>query len=119
MNILTARVNGDGWIVNGNTGVPNNPDNRHYKAVQDWILEGNTPDAQAIEVPSSASKLRIYEVLRDSGQWPAVEAALVGDALNSWNFATIIDRNHPLMSGFQAQLGWTDQQVDDLFTAAQ
>ncbi len=34
---------GYGYLVNGNMGVPNDPGNRDYQLILDWINEGNTP----------------------------------------------------------------------------
>ncbi len=33
-----------GYLVDGNMGVPLDNQNRHYKMVQEWIAEGNTPE---------------------------------------------------------------------------
>ncbi len=44
MDIQTVKDSGDGgYLVNGALSVPNDPANRHYQAVQDWIGEGNIP----------------------------------------------------------------------------
>jgi hypothetical protein len=74
-----------------------------------------------IGVPEYASKLRLYEILYASGDWPQIAGALATDehASNVWQFATIIERNHPMIEQFRILLGWSSQQVDDLFRAAQ
>ena len=33
-----------GYLVNGNMLVPNDPANRHYQDILDWINAGNTPE---------------------------------------------------------------------------
>ena len=44
MTIETVKLQTSGYLINGNMGVPNDPANRHYVMVQEWIAqEGNTP----------------------------------------------------------------------------
>jgi hypothetical protein len=43
--ITTVKLKEDGWLVNGIWNVPDDPDNRHYQLVQDW-LASNTPDPE-------------------------------------------------------------------------
>lgn len=33
-----------GWVVDGNLHVPDAPGNRYREAVQQWIVDGNTPE---------------------------------------------------------------------------
>lgn len=42
IEIVTATESG--YVVNGNLSVPNDPGNRHYQEVQEWIAKGNTPE---------------------------------------------------------------------------
>ena len=44
--INTVKKQGDGWLVNGTTYVPNDTANRYYQEVQEWIAQGNTPEPQ-------------------------------------------------------------------------
>jgi len=44
--INTVKIQGSGYLVNGNLLVPNDIANRHYSEVQDWIALGNTPDPE-------------------------------------------------------------------------
>lgn len=46
MNIENVKINGDGWLVNGFLSVPNDPANRHYRLMQKWINDGNTPSPE-------------------------------------------------------------------------
>ncbi len=59
-NIIT------GYLVNGNLNVPGNtPGNRHYKMVQEWIAEGNTPEeayTQA-EIDAHTKSVEVQEAL--------------------------------------------------------
>lgn len=40
------------------------------------------------------------------------------DVRDTWEFATIIERNSPLIAAGAAELGQTETQIDDLFTLA-
>ena len=44
--INTVKLQGDGYLVDGNMSVPNAIGNRHYQEVQDWIALGNTPEPE-------------------------------------------------------------------------
>ena len=48
MNIQTVKISGDGFLVNGNLSVPNAPDNRHFQAIERWLL-GKTDAWLALE----------------------------------------------------------------------
>ncbi len=43
MTIETVKLQTSGYLVNGTMSVPNDPANRHYQQILDWINEGNTP----------------------------------------------------------------------------
>jgi hypothetical protein len=41
------KISGDGYFdTEENLFIPNDPGNRHYQLVQEWISEGNTPDPE-------------------------------------------------------------------------
>ncbi len=69
MDIQSVRHQSNGgYIVNGNVGVPEEPGNRDYREVQEWILEGNTPAPPLPEPAPEPSELDIVkDVLRSSG----------------------------------------------------
>lgn len=46
MEIQTVKESEGGYIINGTISVPNASGNRNYKAVQEWIAEGNTPEPE-------------------------------------------------------------------------
>lgn len=46
MEILTVRLHGDGYLVNGEHSVPSYAGNKDHQAVQIWIQEGNTPEPE-------------------------------------------------------------------------
>jgi hypothetical protein len=51
MIIETVKIQEDGYFVNGTMFVPNDPANRHYQAILDWINEGNTPEGPDVIEP--------------------------------------------------------------------
>ena len=51
MIIETVKIQEHGYLVNGNMCVPNEPANRHYQAMLDWINEGNTPEGPDVIEP--------------------------------------------------------------------
>ena len=53
MSIQTVKslAPGYGYLVNGNMGVPNDPENRHYQEILDWINAGNTPTGPDVIAP--------------------------------------------------------------------
>ena len=73
MNIETVKIQGESYLVNGSISVPKSEGNRHYKLVQEWISEGNTPEPEftaeelatkaELEAEQEASKLRAEAML--------------------------------------------------------
>ncbi len=51
MNITTVKITGNGYWLNGNSFIPNDPANRDYQAILDWINEGNTPTGPDVIEP--------------------------------------------------------------------
>ena len=52
MTISTVKLQeSGGYLINGNMSVPNDPANRHYQELLDWINEGNTPTGADIIEP--------------------------------------------------------------------
>jgi len=51
MTIETVKLQDSGYLVNGNMSVPNDPANRHYQEILDWINEGNTPTGADVIAP--------------------------------------------------------------------
>ena len=42
--ITSVKIQGNGWLVNGNMSVPNDDGNTHCQHVKLWISLGNTPE---------------------------------------------------------------------------
>ena len=84
--INTVKILDSGYLVDGVRSVPNDPSNRDYQEVQDWITEGNTPDPEFTPAEELANakqaKLaelkqeglsRIQGVLPGISNWDALE----------------------------------------------
>lgn len=94
-----------------------------------WILEGNKlipPDPNQIPVPDSVTPRQIRQALIISG----VSLSQIDDALNSlsepvkslarveWEYSIAFQRNRPLVRQVALMLGWTDEQLDNLWKLA-
>ena len=55
MTISTVKLQDSGYLINGNMSVPNDPANRHYVMVQEWIAEGNTPAPEFTDAEIAAN----------------------------------------------------------------
>jgi predicted site-specific integrase-resolvase len=47
--IKTVKIKGDLYLLNGTMFVPMSEENRHYKMIQEWISDGNTPEPELSE----------------------------------------------------------------------
>jgi len=56
MNIETVKLQSESYLVNGTLSVPKAEGNRHYKLVQEWIAEGNTPEPEFTEAELADQK---------------------------------------------------------------
>ena len=76
-------------------------------------------------VPDSIDMRRARLALRAAGHLTAVNAAIEAmegdageDARIEWEYATTIKRDHPVVAAMQVALGWTDEDLDNLFISA-
>lgn len=47
MNIETVKIQGNGYLVNGNIYVPKTDDNKDYKLIKEWLeIDGNEVEAE-------------------------------------------------------------------------
>lgn len=79
------------------------------------------PEQEIPAVPETITALQARLVLDSMGALDAVEAFIDkagGPAKIVWEYATVIERNSPLVEGAAAALGMTSEQMDDLFRAA-
>ena len=85
--ITSCKLSDFGWQVNGNMGVPNDPDNRDCQDVLAWIAEGNTPtpeftDAE-IAANTQAELNATSQAYLASTDWYITRKAETGDAVPS------------------------------------
>lgn len=55
--INTVKIQGNSFLVNDVMSVPNDPRNTDYQAVQEWIVEGNTPEPEFTSEEIEAQRL--------------------------------------------------------------
>ena len=60
--INTVKIQGDGYLVNGNMSVPKADGNRHYEEVKIW-LEANTPEPEFTDA-EVAEQARLEKVFK-------------------------------------------------------
>ena len=46
MEILTVKIQGQGYLLNGGMSVPKAGGNREYELIKQWLAEGNTPEPE-------------------------------------------------------------------------
>jgi len=94
------------------------PDPKHIWMAGDKVYVDTNPH---IEIPESISNYQARIAFLKMGILPSIEntIAVVGGELKiRWDFAAIINRNHPDIAKVQALLGWTDKQCDEFFIEA-
>ena len=47
--IQTVKIQGQGYLLNGNMSVPKCGGNREYELIKQWLAEGNEPEAEFTE----------------------------------------------------------------------
>lgn len=109
--------------------IPPDTANIDYSAYQQWVADGNTPTAYVappeppITVVSMAqarkalilSSFNLADVEPVFLSLPPLAQPL---ARVDWEFAANVHRDNPLVAAVQASKGWTDNQVDALFSLA-
>lgn len=87
----------------------------------DYIEVFTGLDIPARPVPDSVTPRQIRLALNASGLRATVDNAVKAGSQGLkdwWEYSLDIERNHALINGMAAQLGITDQQLDDLFRLA-
>ena len=116
----TSVIRSDGAFI------PADPANTDYAAYQQWLAEGNTPVPADPIVPQSVTVRQARLALLGIGLLDDVHAAIAAipdpaqrkAAEIEWEYATVIERNSPLVTSLAAGLGLTAADIDALFEAA-
>lgn len=113
------------WVirVSDNASIPNDLENRDRQEYEDWLTAGNTPEPYVAPVvvitsvtPRQARLALLSEGLLDEVQTLVDQAG--GAAKITWEYATEINRNDPLIESLGQTLGLSETQIDNLFTQA-
>ena len=49
MEIKSVKIQGEGYLLNGEMSVPKANGNREYELIKEWLSEGNTPEPEFTE----------------------------------------------------------------------
>lgn len=85
---------------------------------KDEATAADTEAKRIAAIPAAISPRQIRQALTAVGLRSSVEAAVASgdqDTKDWWEFATIFERNHPMVVGMATALGVTPLQMDDLW----
>lgn len=118
----------------GNTVIPANQDNRHYRLMLSEVVAGTAeivPYTQVVTVPSVVSMRQARLALLQAGLLTAVETALVNlpettpeealfkeAAKIEWEYSQTVERNNTVFQALVSSIGMSTAQTDSLFTLA-
>lgn len=79
--------------------------------------------ALANAVPSAISRMQARVALTQAGKLAAIDAYFASAQVDAptreyWQSAAVFHRDHPLVVGLAPALGWTTDQLDNLFRTA-
>ena len=131
MEIISVKIQSNGWLLNGTMSVPNASGNRERELIVEW-LKTNTPEPeftdeellQQIEdaKPKVVTMRQARLALLQSGLLQTVQDAIANgtdEAMKiEWEYATEVKRDWGSLITLVTQLGITDLQLDDLFQLA-
>lgn len=86
-----------------------------------WIIQTIDPSTLPPEVPQVISARQVRLILLQQGLLETVKAMIEQqeEAVRiEWEYATEFRRDNPLLTGLAANLGLTDEQIDEFFIAA-
>ncbi len=118
--------NSDNSIIISDDGmsIPATGGNRHYREVLDWVVAGNTIEPYEAPPPPPVTTVTPRQArlaLNAAGLLAAAEALIAAadqPTKITWEYATVFERNNPLIVALGAQLNLTEEQIDNLFVAA-
>ena len=64
--IETVKIQGNGYLVNGNILVPKADGNSEYELIKQWIAEGNTPESEFTEEELLTKKQNEFRLERNT-----------------------------------------------------
>lgn len=117
-------VTGNGTYIGGYEGaepptgaieVPTAP--QDARQIWDGVAWGPIPPTPILSVTPRQFRL----ALNATGMRASIEAYVAAgsqDMKDTWEFATVIERNSPIIAAGAAELGLTEGQIDDLFSLA-
>ena len=131
MEIISVKIQSNGWLLNGTMSVPNASGNRERELIVEW-LKTNTPEPeftdeellQQIEdaKPKVVTMRQARLALLQSGTLQTVQDAIANgtdEAMKiEWEYATEVKRDWDSLVTLTTALGITDLQLDDLFQLA-
>jgi hypothetical protein len=77
LTIITVKLAGDGYIVNGRIKVPLAIGNSHYQAVQAWLAAGNTALPADLPWPEPETPAKLRQAALAAARPAAVDDALI------------------------------------------
>lgn len=103
--------------------IPDDQSNRDWVAFQDWLAAGGVPDPYIPPVIkiSTITPRQARLALLQSNLLETVEDRINqigGETKITWEYATEINRDAPMIINIGESLNLTEQQIDDLFTLA-
>lgn len=95
----------------------------HTYPIDGWYWFADLDSAMAgMSTPTNSVSMRQAQLaLLQHNLLDAVDSAILQmprEAQIEWNKATEVQRDNPLVPAMQTLLGWTDEQMDGLFTLA-
>jgi hypothetical protein len=117
MIIETVKTKENSYLVNGTMSVPNDPANRHYQMILDWINDGNTPIGPDIIEPDYVALRTGPEGYAPTGE----QLGMIADGIQAAHVAEVKAKFPKTITG-GVTIGEVPQELldaaaDKLFTA--